>query len=567
MVILLTLACTGTPPEQDVNLTMGPEIRCTSPVEGFSRFSEEGLARGLNLDLHTDDPAYSDTEWVSPGTVNAEDIDGDGDIDLVFWQWLVPADGQGPVLWLHTMQNDGTGHFTERFQELKNYTQEPSWHLNDDLLNSSLVDMNGDSRPDLLMVGLTHVLFVPNAGDAQWGAPQTIWDPTLEGPHKLTQSMALGDIDGDGDLDVFVPGNQDGHTEEGNVPAPVIDHLLRNPGTPDSTHMLETIATLTPAGEPGYSRAAMMTDRDGDGDLDLLVLSEHPPDLEPTQVPATAFYRNDGLDADGVPSLINDAPSIQADLALSGKGIASRDLNEDGTLDHCVSDMGAIRCLMSSGRGTYDELAGSMGLVASPQIGEAEWVTWSLELEDFDADGLIDAALTAGHPSPAGEGSSGLPDAIWQGTDPGADGLRFVERTEEVGFGGNTDHYGMAAADVDGDGFLDLIQASRDGRPSLWMNSCSDGHWTEIRLEGTGLNRQAIGARIDLFAKDRSWSREIHALRGSGQSPSRVHVGLGQIDLIDELRVTWPDGSVSIVHELPTRRTLTLRHPQWTAPW
>ena len=39
MVLLLPLACTGTPPEQDVNLTMGPEIRCTSPVEGFSRFS------------------------------------------------------------------------------------------------------------------------------------------------------------------------------------------------------------------------------------------------------------------------------------------------------------------------------------------------------------------------------------------------------------------------------------------------------------------------------------------------------------------------------------------------
>jgi hypothetical protein len=568
--LLLTLGCHGTAPDDtgpapEATVVMGPEITCASPVESFDRFSEEAAARGLDLDLTSDDDRFRADTGGGHGTLAAEDLDRDGDVDLVFVQWLVPSTGMPPVLWIHAMENDGSGHFTEVFGEHQNLIYEPGWHLNTDLFNHSLVDLTGDALPDLLLVGTDHILILENMGGLQFDTPSTIWEPHGDGTVNLTQTMAVGDVDGDGLLDILLPGNHQGGEYEGPFPYPVVDRLLLNQGPPWEKGMLLEVAALMPGDEPGHSLAAAMTDRDADGDLDLLVLSELPAGAGDGDVPPTAFYQNDGPDGEGGLRLTNVAPEIYADLEIAGMGITIHDLNGDGSLDYCLSNIGPIRCLTSDGQGAYFDSGVAMGL--TPQLPDDlnNWVAWSLEMEDLDADGILDAAITAGKLSSTGDPTP-MADAIWQGVTPGVTEGHFVERTVELGFGSTEDHYGMAATDLDGDGFLDLVMASRDGPPALWMNSCGDGHWTEIRLEGTGFNRQALGARIDVRAGGRSWSREIHALRSFGQSPPRVHVGLGEIDLIDELRISWPGGATSVAHDLPTRRTLTLRHPDWTAP-
>jgi hypothetical protein len=554
-------------------VALGPEILCADPEASFDRFTEEGLSRGLDLDLRTDDTRFRADTGGSQGTLAAEDLDGDGDVDLAFVQWLSPANGEGPILWVHVMENDGTGHFSEVFEEYRNYEQQPGWDINSEILNHALVDLTGDALPDLLLVGTDQLLLLVNSsrptpahfGGLSFAIPKTIWQHKEKGTVNLTQTVAVGDVDGDGLLDILVPGNQQGGAANGELPSPVIDRLLRNRGLPVNSSMMEEIATLTPAGDPGYSLAAAMTDRDGDGDLDLLILSELPAGSNAADVPATAFFRNDGLGGDGMPLLTNDAPQLHADLAMAGMGISVHDLNGDGDLDYCLSDIGPARCLISDGQGAYFDSGVAMGLFPDTPAETGNWVTWSLELEDFDADGMLDAAIAAGRLSPEGD-TTLMPNAIWQGVASDLTTGGFEDRTAMLGFGDTTDHYGMAATDLDGDGFLDLILAPRDGRPKLWMNRCSDAHWAEIRLEGTGFNRQALGARVEIDAGGRTWTREIHALRSFGQAPPRVHLGLGTIDRIDELRVRWADGSRSVAHDLPTRRTLTLRHPAWTAP-
>ena len=95
-----------------------------------------------------------------------------------------------------------------------------------------------------------------------------------------------------------------------------------------------------------------------DGDLDLLALS----DLGPP----SAFWRNDGL-VDGVVQWVDDGASLGAALEIAAMGIDSADLNRDGVLDYCISDVGPPRCLLSDGLGGYVEGAHALGFdIAEP---------------------------------------------------------------------------------------------------------------------------------------------------------------------------------------------------------
>ena len=69
-----------------------------------------------------------------------------------------------------------------------------------------------------------------------------------------------------------------------------------------------------------------------------------------------------------------------------------------------------------------------------------------------------------------------------------------------------------------------------------------------------------MGARVELSAGPRTWVAESRAASNYlGQSDSRLHFGLGEIEKLDSLRVRWPDGSELTLEDVPVRRVLTLR--------
>jgi hypothetical protein len=569
-------------------LSVGEEISCLSPTSGIDRFTEEGLLRGLDLQLVVDeDPASC---FVVPGSVVAQDLDGDGDDDLLFYRT------RGfPYLFV----NDGTGHFTAMAEGpdlLETIGRRVSSH--------AAVDLNGDSLPEVFVVGPGFVGMFANRGNMEFGPFELIYQ---QDGYPLTcfNTMAFGDADGDGDLDLVLPGldllpegglgNGSDQPDEGSL-----DPLFLNE---NGTFVLSL--ELSPGETPGLSMLGAFTDRDNDGDFDLLMSTDRP--IEP--LPAAAFYRNDGLDSLGLPVLENDAALIGADLRFSAMGLAVADLNGDGALDYCMSD-DYIYCLVSDGVGGYFEAGLAMGLVPDLEShpewdpdnqrhkhgdddggeggeggggngeegggegGEGEddpfcrWLGWSLELIDFDHDGFLDLAAVAGSTPPRDPSSPAFcdcafqPDAFWQGTADGG----FTERSLEVGFNQTEHHYGMAAADFNGDGARDLVVVPDQGRPKLWMNRCSAGAWVEVELRGPSSNAEGYGARVEIRAGEQTWIREMHNLRSFGQSPSRIHFGLGDRDSIDELRVSWPDGSVTFARNVPVRRTLTVLHRDAIAP-
>ena len=99
------------------------------------------------------------------------------------------------------------------------------------------------------------------------------------------------------------------------------------------------------------------------------------------------------------------------------------------------------------------------------------------------------------------------------------------------------------AVDLDGDGTREVIMASASGRPEVWDNPCSKGHWLEIALEAPDGNVHGVGASVIVTTADgQQRLQEVPSLTAGGQSPAALHFGLGDTTDVVDVTVRWPDG-------------------------
>ncbi len=111
---------------------------------------------------------------------------------------------------------------------------------------------------------------------------------------------------------------------------------------------------------------------------------------------------------------------------------------------------------------------------------------------------------------------------------------------------------GVAFADFDNDGFMDLVVGNNGDPPLFLHNSGANGnHFLNFKLVGTKSNRDAMGARIRVLAGGLSQIREI-AGGGSylSQSDLRANFGLGKAVLADVVEVKWPSGQKLVFHHV-----------------
>lgn len=488
---------------------------CDSPHEGFDRFTDEAEARGITPDL--DIPTLAPPGQAVGVSVLAVDGDADGDVDLFF-----PDPNGLPQVF----ENDGEGYFSLVPQlPTSGFAPAPVG------ATIALADVDGDDLPDLVAMTGGVIAFAENRGGLQFSALREV-HIDMEVNQAVSVSVSLGDLDGDGDLDLAVPRN---HRLEGDPMTGSADRVYRREG---GTWTLAE--ELTPGGEPGLSLVTAWTDFDRDGDLDLLALS----DLGNIGRPPTALYRNDGG------ALANVAPEVGADLAMSGMGVDAADLNGDGKLDYCLTDVGPVKCLLSSEEG-FVEGASALGLGTPPIDGV--WSGWSADLVDLDNDGRLDFVAAAAPPANEQGELEEQPDGVWRGVEGG-----FEEVGAELGMDDRAYHWGLATADLDGDGFVEVVVSGDSVR--AWWNRCGDGAWLEVELRGPPENRMALGALVELDDGSSVRLREVHGLRSQGQTPW-VRFGLGDVDVVPRLTVRWPDGAVSEIGGVPSRRRVILEWP------
>lgn len=368
----------------------------------------------------------------------------------------------------------------------------------------------------------------------------------LSGPWDTTHAT-FADVDGDGVLDLVVANHYEGPH--------LGDALLSGSFEPAHENRLflgdgqggfsDATASLPEAFRVGYGFAIVVEDFDGDGVDELLSVN----DFGPLYVPNTVLRRESG-------QWQVDQSLLGLDVALYGMGAGIGDLNEDGVPDLLITSWGELALLESTGDGAWFRSAAARGLVMS----EAQSTAWAAEFADIDNDLDLDALVAMGplvmpeEVAQQQEEARGLvtlqdqPDALFL---QGADGS-FRDEAAAWGVGHPGISRGLLPVDIDGDGWLDIVRRGLDGPAVVWCARCGSASALVVSLSQGAPNRNAIGAVVEVDIGGRTLRRRVRA-GGHGHAfggPPVVHFGLSDNTSVD-VRVTWPDGTVDRMQDVP----------------
>ncbi len=480
------------------------------------------VASDVGLDI-VHDPAGSDPECAESHTGLAfGDIDGDGDADL-----FIGHVGRGGQL----MEN--TGNDADGLPRFVDATEDFGLDGVDGVSMATFVDLEGDGDLDLFVgrLGENRVFDNRRIPDGQTRFVDVTAALGLGVENQRTMGVAFGDYDGDDDLDLYVVNHAycfpapDSEVRAG-------DHLYENV---DGTFVDQTPQiTGDSTGSVGFS--ASWVDIDGDIDVDLVIIND---DVGGEIGQPNAVWRNDGSDPDGgwVFTDVSEASGV-AIPSVNGMGLALGDVNGDGAVDLAFSNIRDNHLQLGSGDGTFVDISEAAGV----QRGRLPWnrdsITWAAHLLDHDNDGDLDLYYSGGRI----KGTSVIPDALFDNV--GEDPPRFDDVTWTSGMAHPGHGKASVLVDLDRDGALDIVTTAWGETLSVYHNrAAGQHHWLAVDLVGRGGNREAVGALVELTAGPQvqtCFMTNRPALGGGGETT--CHFGLGGLDVVDALRVRWPDG-------------------------
>jgi len=421
-------------------------------------------------------------------------------------------------------------------------------------------DVNADGLVDIFLVSYGPVASPPtNAGNRLLiNRGDHFEDAALAAGVRTTATgtdglgAVFGDIDNDGDLDLFVcawfvntAGNRL-YINSGNT----------GDGIPQFTDATDSIGVdLT--GLRGFT--PRMIDMTGDLLPDLLLTADFG---------TSRFLINQGPGPDGMPRFwdATEAAGINADT--NGMGAAVADADNDGDLDWFITNIyqglaGSTNTLyLNDG---FDDQIGAprFSQQATPSGTQNAGWGWGTVFGDFDNDGDQDLAATGGwfqYP--------GVPARLYENIGVILWVPRFVDIAKGAGFGFQGLGRTLVTLDFDRDGDLDLLMSAKDSPMRIWRNITEPGAaWVQFDLDTSlqpCLPPRGRHTRIEI---DAGGATIVRTLDGGptylGQSELLIHAGLGSAAVIDSVRIFWSDGSVTDLGPLAinTRHAVRAVHP------
>lgn len=410
-------------------------------------------------------------------------------------------------------------------------------------------DLDNDGDPDLFVTtGERHAdLLLRNDGG---GFTDISERAGISRVPSWSSAATLGDFDLDGLLDIYVAGyaTYDADPYDENVTGGIPNRLYRNRG--DLT--FEEVGADLGADDPGGATLAVaFTDYDGDGAPDLFVANDFGQIAAPI-----ALLRNDRPSG----RFENVAERAGVDARINAMSVTPGDLTGDGDLDYYITNIQKNLLYESRGNGSFRETAESREV-------EDEFATgWGAVFFDYDNDGRLDLAVANGRVLPRYNLQD--PDHVQRFMRPhanrlyrGGPGGSLTDVAREAGVADTMRGRGLAVGDVDGDGRPDFVVAvlttslPTRARTLLFRNRTEGtGEWLKVRLRGTHNNRDGIGSRVEVWVGDRFGVREIDGGSSyASQSSRTAHFGLGSASRADSVVVRWPGGGRQVVRDVPAR--------------
>ena len=258
-------------------------------------------------------------------------------------------------------------------------------------------------------------------------------------------------------------------------------------------------------------------------------------------------------------------------LRIWGMGIAAADVNLDGYQDYFLTSMADNKLQFlkdpATGQPDYADLAFKSGVTAHrPYTGDdlRPSTAWHPQFADVNNDGRLDLFVAKGNVAKMPDFAERDPNNLLLGT---ADGT-FIEAGDRAGVASMGISRGAQVVDLNLDGKLDLVVVNRWTKAEVWRQTGeSGGNWVQVRLVQDGVNRDAIGAVVEIRRGDKVERHEIAS--GGGHASGSVgwrHFGLGEA-VAAEMRVIWPDGSAGDWVTLPAGSFQILRPDQPPETW
>jgi signal transduction histidine kinase len=316
------------------------------------------------------------------------------------------------------------------------------------------------------------------------------------GESERTNGVIFGDVDNDGDLDMFI-------TNEEST-----NRLFLNDGTGHFTEVTKDAGLESKGG----GTAASFGDLDGDGRIDLVVTNWNAPNR---------IYKNVTVNGKVKFIDVSNLSTISDEKNDKNNAVVFGDINNDGLPDIFISKRKSPNKLyLNLGNFRFKDCSEQM-------LGMDTLLSYGAVFADFDNDGFLDLYVS-------NVGTNRLYKNLG--------GKKFVDVTNEFNAAISGYGTGSAVGDIDNDGDIDIYASVYiNGESALLINNINNQNFFTVNVQGTISNRDAVGVKVWLYEaghiNDKNYLRGYREIcAGSGycsQSSGEVHFGADYSKLYD----------------------------------
>ena len=493
------------------------------------------------------------------GGVGILDYDNDGLMDIFFTNGarFPEMTKTGASFYNVLLRNKGDGTFEDVTAKAGLAGEQLGFNY-----GVAIGDYDNDGWPDIFVAGNARNTLYHNNGNGTFTDVTENSGLAAQPPGTLTVQAAWFDYDNDGLLDLVVS-NYTLWTPESDRKCSLRGHeSYCNPGTYTSVPMrlyhnlgkgrFEDVTEKAGFGSAkGKGMGIAIADFNDDGWMDVFIAND---------TERNFLYLNQGNGTFKEAGLEYGVAYNDDGSTVSGMGTDAKDYNNDGWVDIFYND------LMDQEWGLFRNNHGKSFRYVSAETGVGRQSRalsgWSCGFIDYDNDGWKDLYSANGDVDDL-SAASRQHDSMLRNV--GGKEFRDVSQFMGADFLRVGYQRGSAFADLNNDGFMDIVVTSLNEKPRILLNSADGGnHWLLLQLTGHKSNRDAIGAKIKVTTPSgRTLYNHVTASVGfMSSSDKRVHFGLDQEAAAASIEIRWPSGRQQVLHNVPADRILKIDEPE-----